>query len=109
MKHRPFVKWAADRMEETLRRKEALEDPVKYGPWEILSHQDRWEHAIKEQIELSDAITECVCEEKRTPKKIGQMQREAYDVAITAFMVAGGFEPRIKHLRRGKEIKDEQQ
>ena len=93
MKLRLFTQWAADQMESTLIKKDAL----GYKEWEALSHQQRYENFMKEVVELMDEFRPDL-----TPEQAERLRAEATDVANTAMMLAGGFEPIIQDLARGR-------
>ncbi|MGD9732575.1 MAG: hypothetical protein AB7U45_10380 [Desulfamplus sp.] len=98
LKHRLFTQWAADQMEATLITK----DKAGYMPWEAQTHNSRWLHVCKEFEEVRQCIEKCCLEEKRTPDTVKNLQAELTDLALTAMMMAGGFDTCMSKLRRGR-------
>lgn len=97
---RPFVQWAALRMERTLRKK----DDEEYPDWETATHPARYELMHDEWWEVQEAIKPCCLEETRTPEAIEHLQQELVDLALTAMMLAGGFDEEMSKLRRGQYV-----
>lgn len=95
---RPFTLWAANAIEKTLKLKDALHYPA----WESFTHADRWQGLQRELVEVHEAYEECCLEEKRTPEAIKHLQAELCDLAVTAFMLSGGFDEKISSLKRGR-------
>lgn len=98
MKQRLFTQWAADQMEATLIRK----DKEGYKPWETLTHGQRWRAVQREWIEVNAEIEKCVAEERRDTEAIERLQLELTDLALTAMMLAGGFDETMSKLKRGR-------
>jgi len=94
-KLRLFTRWAAEQMEATLIKKDAL----GYKGWEALSHQQRYENFMKEVVELMDEFRPDL-----TPEQAERLMAEATDVANTAMMLAGGFDEKISKLKRGRKV-----
>lgn len=95
---RPFVVWAAKQLEKTLKRK----DDMGYEPWETQTHGKRYQKLVEEYEEVLMAFSQCCLEERRTKEVIESLQLECVDLALSALMLAGGFNPDISALRRGR-------
>ena len=95
---RPFTLWAANAIEKTLK----LKDELQYPAWESLTHAQRYIAMGEEFEEVQEAISGVLIEEKRTPDAIAHLQAELCDLAITAFMLSGGFDEKISSLKRGR-------
>ncbi|MBF0229165.1 MAG: hypothetical protein HQK63_06180 [Desulfamplus sp.] len=100
MKLRLFTSWAADKMEETL----LVKDKKGYQPWEEQTHAQRYQHLMEEIAEAKVAMARCYLEEKRTQDAIKHLQSELVDVALTAMMLAGGFDENLSKLKRGRRM-----
>jgi len=100
MKQRLFTQWAADRMEETLIRK----DREGYKSWESLTHGQRWEAMRREWREVNEAWAALEEVAMLPPSAIEQLQLELTDLALTAMMLAGGFDETMAKLKRGRRV-----
>jgi NTP pyrophosphatase (non-canonical NTP hydrolase) len=98
MKLRLFTHWAADKMEETLLKKDSL----GYAPWETGSHSQRYKKLMEEWDEVEEAVSDCCIEEKRTQEALDHLKLELVDLALSAMMMAGGFDDKISQLERGR-------
>jgi len=98
MKQRLFTQWAADRMEDTLVRK----DKAGYSPWETQTHAQRYHKLLEEWHEVQEAVSCCCIEERRTDEAVIHLQLELTDLALSAMMMAGGFDEIVSKLKRGR-------
>jgi hypothetical protein len=98
---RPFTRWVARRLEETLERNDARGK----GPWETEGITSLFCKFREEIAEVEDAIDNhghpLVCAENRSPEAIEHFINECFDVVAATSMIASWGDAEVRDLRRG--------
>jgi len=110
--HRPFVRWLAGKIEQTIRKNETGESPQRSkGPWEEEELTELMVNWRGEIVEVEDAIINrdgkgtskpLCCEENRTYENEQKLIEELFDVALYSAIIASRFDSEMSQLKRGR-------